>query len=803
MPHRTRLARLPVSALLLVAMGLVQACGGSTGGGPVVTPPPAPTPTPVPTPTPTPTPAPTPTPTPAPTPTPTPTPAFPVSAVPAQFNTSEFRRSDGPGQHNAQVAWAGGSTGAGVTIAVVDTGIDVDNPEFAGRLSSASTDLFASRNKLDGTDDHGTQVALAAAAARDGTGVLGMAWNATVLAIRTDEPGSCASDGNTAADADCAFNDDDIARGVDYAAAHGARIINLSLGGEGGANARLQTAVRNATAAGALVVLAAGNDGFTHLEDFARQLIAQGNGSVLVVGSVDDKYQISDFSNLAGADQQFYLAARGEQVCCTYESGTLFVDNEGFVYVVSGTSFSAPQVSGAAALLAQAFPNLTGKQIAEILLRTAFDAGDTGSDPVYGRGVLNVAAAMQPLGTTVVPGGQGAVLLGEAVLAASPAMGDALAPASLATIITDEYDRAFTATLAASSGPARQRQVLLGALAGGQRTLGAASSTASLAFTVDDRGAVAPLRLLPGQADQARVLAASVAMRLAPHTQMAFAYARGADGIVASLQGQQRPAFMVAGDSRGDLGFVQASQGSLALRHQLGGFGLTASAERGRTWSSAADRRLAEMRGAEGQDSRPVSIVSLALDRRLGAIDSALGISLMREDQRMLGLAMQQGFGLAGADSLFADASAGWTPAPGWRLGGSLRAGRTTARGGSLLAAGSRVTTSAFALDLVRRGVLAADDSLALRLAQPLRVEGGGITLLLPVTWDYSTLSGTSASQRLNLAPSGREIDAELAWQGALWRGQAAASLFWRRDPGHVANAPDDKGVALRWSADF
>jgi hypothetical protein len=723
--------------------------------------------------------------------------------VPTQFNTAEFRRSDGPQQHNAHVAWNAGATGTGVTIAVVDTGIDVDNPEFAGRLSASSTDLFASRNQLDGTDDHGTQVALAAAAARNGTGVLGMAWNATIMAIRTDEPGSCVSDGNSAADGDCAFNDDDIARGVDHAAANGARIINLSLGGEGGATPLLQTAVRNATAAGVLVVLAAGNDGFAQLEDFARQLIAQGNGSVLVVGSVDENYQMSDFSNRAGADQQFYLAARGEDVCCTYKDGTLFVDPEGFVYVVSGTSFSAPQVSGAAALLAQAFPNLTGAQIAEILLRTAFDAGDAGSDPVYGRGVMNVAAAMQPLGTTVVPGGQGAVSLGEAVLATSPAMGDALAPAILSTIITDEYDRAFTATLAASSGAARQRQVLHGALAGGQRTLGAASGNASMAFTVDDSGTVAPLRLLPGQAEQARVLAASVAMQLARHTQMGFAYARGADGIVASLQGQQRPAFMVAGDSRGDLGFVQSSQGSLAVRHELGRFGLTASAERGRTWSSAVDRHLAEMRGAEGQESRPVSIVSLALDRRLGAVDTALGVSLMREDQRMLGLAMQPGFGLAGADSLFVDATAGWTPAPGWRLGGSLRTGRTSARGGGTLAAGSRVSTSAFAFDLARSGVLAADATLALSLSQPLRVESGGINLLLPVSWDYATLTGTYASQRLNLAPSGREIDAELAWRGRLGMGQAAASLFWRRDPGHVTDAPDDKGVALRWSAGF
>ncbi|MEO5706711.1 MAG: S8 family peptidase [Alteraurantiacibacter sp.] len=797
MPCHARLFRLTRSAALLAAMGLLQACGGSTGGGPIVAPPPAPTPAPVPTPTPT------PAPTPAPTPTPTPTSGFPLSTVPSQFNTAEFRRSDGPQQHNAQVAWLAGATGTGVTIAVIDTGIDVDNPEFTGRLSSSSTDLFTTRNQLNASDDHGTQVALIAAAARNSTGVLGMAWNATVLAIRADEPGSCVSDGNADADGDCAFNDEDIARGVDYARTHGAKVVNISLGGEGGATVQLQNAVRAATAAGVLVVIAAGNDAFPQLEDFGRQLVAAGNGAVLVVGSVDERYQISDFSNRAGADQQFYLTARGEDVCCSYRDGTLYVDPEGFVYVVSGTSFSAPQVAGAAALLAQAFPNLTGQQIADILLRTAFDAGDPGSDPVYGRGVLNVAAAMQPLGATGIAGGQGALSLGEAALATSPAMGDALTTASVSTVITDEYDRAFHATMRANAHPAERRPVLLSALAGEQRTLAAASSTAAMAFTVDRQGVAAPLRLQPGEAQRARVLAASVALRLAPRTQLGFAYARGADGIVAQLQGQDRPAFMVAGGTLGDTGFVQSSEGSLAVRHQVAGLGLTVSAERAHSWSNAAERRMAQLRGSNGQQDKAIDTFGLALDRRFGRLSTALGVSLMHEDERMLGLAMQQGFGLAGANSLFVDASAGWTPAPGWRFGGSLRQGRTTARGGGVLASGSRVTTSAFAFDVARSDVLAAGDSMAFRVSQPLRVESGGLNLLLPVSWDYATLSAGYAAQRLNLAPSGREIDAELAWRGALWRGQAAASVFWRRDPGHIASLPDDQGVALRWSAGF
>ena len=105
-----------LSGAALTALTLLSACGG--GGGPISTPAPpqAPTPSPTPTPEPTPTPVPTPTPSPTPAPPSSPTPA----PVPSQFNTSEFRRSDGPLQHNAATAWASGWTGQGVTIAVVD-----------------------------------------------------------------------------------------------------------------------------------------------------------------------------------------------------------------------------------------------------------------------------------------------------------------------------------------------------------------------------------------------------------------------------------------------------------------------------------------------------------------------------------------------------------------------------------------------------------------------------------------------------------------------------------------------------------
>lgn len=790
-------------AMLAGAALVAAACSG--GGGPSVG-----APAPAPMPSPTATPAPTPSPTPAPLPTATPTPAPPPTAFPAepiepQFDTAEFRRSDGPGQHNASVAWADGHTGAGVTIAVVDTGIDLDNPEFAGRISPASTDIFDERNLLEGPDDHGTSVALVAAAARDNSGILGMAWDSTLLALRADDPGSCGGDNPEDATTECLFADSAIADSIDYAAANGAQVVNISLGGGDTVTPALRSAVRNAVASGLLVVVAAGNESLPELDGFAREMGQAGDGGVLVVGSVDENFEISDFSNRAGANSQFYLAARGETICCVYEDGELFVEDEGFIYLFSGTSFAAPQVSGAAALLAQAFPNLTGRQIAEILLRSAFDAGASGPDAVYGEGILNIAAAFQPLGITSLAGTGATLALGDSAGNGSSAMGDALSAVSLPTVVTDDYQRAFRADLGGTLRGAEVVNRLHGALVGEQRSISASGPDVAIAFSIDGRGEGAPqsgiLRLSPDDLERARVLAARVALKIAPNTQFGFAYAQSADGLVAQLQGHERPAFMLAAEVRGDEGLFRNTDVAFALRRQIGDWGLTVSGESGRTLSGSTMRRAAAMRGQRSE--RDTASFGLALDRDFGEVDAALGLVWMAEDKTLLGGHFHEGFGLVGADSVFVDLSGGWVFAQDWRLGTSLRQGFTRARAGGFVEVGSALSSRAVSLDLMRRDVFAQGDSLAFRLAQPLRVEGGALDLRLPASWDYESHSARYATHSVPLSPEGRELVGEVAWRGRLFHGNAAASLFYRRDPGHYAAMRDDAGVALRWATGF
>ena len=787
-----RLSKLSHPSLLLgVATLALGACGGGGGGGPISTPPPPPA-------------------SPAPTPPPAPTPAPPPS-----FDTDEVDRSDGPEQHGAITAWQDGTTGQGQTIAIIDTGIDLDSPEFAGRIDARST-YVAGNGTAQEVDDHGTHVALVAAAALDGTGVVGIAHDANILAFRADRPGTCQPGDDASLDG-CRFADGDLARAVTRATNANAAVINLSLGGSN-PGAALRNAVQEAVAAGVVIVVSAGNDGGTtgggvdpsNPDRFATGLLDIGGDNVIIVGSVDAANTFSPFSNAAGDSAASFISARGEQVCCIYEDGVLrrtTRDGSTFVTVFSGTSFAAPQVSGAVALLAQAFPTLTGAQIVEILLDTARDAGASGTDRTYGRGILDIAAALAPAGTTRVAGSDTALALADDALIGSPAMGDAAEATTLSTVVLDKYGRAYGYDLGGRLRGAAPQPLLRGVVEGNGSRVSAASGKAALAFTVGgERGdlgatALSQLRLTGEEAQGARVLAGRLALAISPDAEVGFAFNERAEGLVAQLQGAERPAFMIARDPSGDTGFARSGALSFAARHSLGDFGLTLHGESGEAWLGA--RREASDFAGRMTEKFGTRSLGIALDRAFGPLDTMLGASWLAEDRTVLGGYWHAAFGEGGADTLFIDASLGLDLRADWRLGGQYRQGITYPQAGYAVAVGSRFTSNAFSLDLTKRNTAIAGDSVSLRIAQPLRVTGGGIDVLLPTAYDYATGRTTSSLQSISLTPEGRELMAELMWQGPLAGGYLSGSAYLRREPGHYETAPDDAGVALRWSTRF
>ena len=171
------------------------------------------------------------------------------------------------------------------------------------------------------------------------------------------------------------------------------------------------------------------------------------SGQWLTVVAVDQNNQIASFSNGCGYAKDFCIAAPGVAVYSTYD-----VDDNSTSPPVSyknlqGTSMAAPHVTGGLALLKEQFPNLTPEQLTTLVLSTATDLGASGTDTVYGVGLLNLAEASQPQGGVSIAGTNGHAINGATMqntaLQPSSVFGQALQTADLTIGVMDGYARAY------------------------------------------------------------------------------------------------------------------------------------------------------------------------------------------------------------------------------------------------------------------------------------------------------------------------------------------------------------------------
>lgn len=764
----------------------MAACSGGGGGG-VRTPDPIATPAPAPTPSPTPT-ATTPEPmvTPAPTPSPTPSPTVPAGT----FDTGEYRASAGPVSMNALAAYQRGVSGAGVKVGIVDSGIDVTNTEFPGRIDPASGDMAGSRGVGD-DDGHGTAVAFTLAGRRNGAGTHGAAPEATLVIARVDTPGSCGTGPTDGVE--CSFTDDAIARGVDTAVNAGARVVNLSLGGAYPSQTLLG-AIGRATAAGVLIVVSAGNDGRDNPDSFATVANADGiaRNLVIVAGSIGTTDAISSFSNRAGNTAGHYLTAVGEQVRAPG------LDNQ--VYLWTGTSFAAPQIAGAVALLAQAFPTMTGAQIVSLLYATARDLGAAGVDATYGRGAIDLTRAFQPQGTMSVAGTRAAVAEAGNV-SLSAAMGDS-GQGALGAVVLDGFGRAYALDLAARiTRAAPDLAVLRGALSARVRSGSAQAGELAMSVTVASDGrrtALERLMLRQSDAEEARALAGVVARRLGARASFAVGVAEGSGGLQARLAGSREPAFLIARNPLAGIGIDARVDGGAALRRQFGPWAVTVTGERGAMRNVRVDGLADPLAHAQGY-----ARAGLGVERRWGDLVASATASRMVEEATLLGGRFGPALGAPAGRTTMLDVAGRWE-ADGWSVGGGYRWGWTTARVHGGINGAADLRTRAWSFDLARADLWSAGDAMAVRFAAPLRVGKGSLRYRLPGYWDYGAAAVSSWSEgALNLAPTGSALDAEWSYATPLGAADASAHVFYRRDPGNVAALPDDVGVAVRLSLGF
>jgi len=298
------------------------------------------------------------------------------------------------------------STGRGATIAVVDTGLDLDHPDLQGRIErhvsciGADDDPGACTGAGEDDHGHGTHVAgIAAATTGNGRGVASVAPEARLWAVRVlkqDPPDEENPDEPPGASGDVA----DIRAGIRWAADRGADVINLSLGEPNIAirnlfGSGLEDAIEYAWSKGAIPVIAAGNRDFLFASGYAGL-------PALVVTATNPDDEKAGYATAVGSGSWGLAAPGGEgdQEDCEDDEvhcAPLIVSTWiGGVYAYAqGTSMAAPHVSGAAASLRAL--GLSPQETVDRLLSTAKDIGTPGDDSQTGHGLLDVAAAVNGL----------------------------------------------------------------------------------------------------------------------------------------------------------------------------------------------------------------------------------------------------------------------------------------------------------------------------------------------------------------------------------------------------------------------
>lgn len=323
-------------------------------------------------------------------------------------NDTRFASQWGLVNSGAKSSWpvAGAiNAGTAVTVAVIDTGVQLDHPDLVNRLAptstwgkclSACTAYSASNSSTfpsDG-DGHGTHVAgIIAAETDNGIGVAGVAGDrpALIMPVQVlDSSGSGTTDG--------------VAAGIAWAVAKGAKVINLSLGGDQNTQA-VNSAIDAAYSAGALVVVSAGNcGGFSYSANSCRSQNekdypaayadagSNGNGKLIPVAAIDSTNTVASYST-----QQTYvatngMAAPGTSILSTYLPSK--GDASGYGYE-SGTSMASPHVAGAAAVIWTTFPSLTREQVRTALRSSVLVTAPASQNAnAYGAGLLNIPGAL-------------------------------------------------------------------------------------------------------------------------------------------------------------------------------------------------------------------------------------------------------------------------------------------------------------------------------------------------------------------------------------------------------------------------
>jgi hypothetical protein len=659
------------------------------------------------------------------------------------MNVYEYYFDYSKAQINAGVAYENGLYGTGETIAVLDSGVDRNNIELQ-RNTLQGYDAIDNTFGVDSDPTgHGTFVTGLIASA--GYNFEGTAFGAKVYPVQVIN-----STGNLA------VNDFQLAVGTAISYIMGARIINNSWNSSTPiteTNAASIQAYYPYTLAfyrllvqqGAAFVFAAGNQGMTQVGSFAGlpYLFPELQPGWLAVVATNSNGTLASFSNQCGVAAAYCLAAPGQNLVSTLGSG---------YGIGSGTSFAAPEVSAAIALVMQHFPYLTAGQAAQIILATANKSGIYANQQLYGQGLLDIAAALMPTGTVTIPAantisGNKVVASGSGVIGSS-SFAQSWEAGIGPILVLDSYNRGYTISSAAfSSTPTHTLDSRTATVQYGMGEMNPISEGVSgfwsHEYMQDPMGRVA---LTSGN---------GAVVEGSTGTDPTYGFGSFATGTMPA-------GALIVNDGVGNPFLNLADQATTAHVAVPLGFGdikMAASVFDGYARTADATARLTDpsytppsVSGGQMEFSSPVDAIGGTIAFNFGGV---------HEDDRLLGGSTSGAFGeTQSTTSFFAGMDIEAELTDGLHLIGGMEFGQSSAKqsASALNVQYGTLSSQSFHMGVVADGVFDKKDKMGFVVSQPLRVSGGNVSVDVPEARDFSG-NIISSPETVGAADNGHEMD--------------------------------------------
>ena len=744
--------------------------------------------------------------------------------------------------------------GQGVTIGLVDFFVAGDDDIKSKTIYNGGVSTFS--------NGHGAGVASLMVASHDGKGIMGIAPKAAVAAYNPFDSSGTA-------------DWPDIINGIKAVTGAGASVVNLSLGVPGWTmnpdwRSVFTDSGVSAVQGRTVYVIAAGNDGVTQAQNFswtgavtavatpsvkgaaptqpaapvapvltgsaAKAAQDAGSGtSFILVGSVDPTGTISDFSNRPG--EACILDAGGKKCDISLKDrfivapGELILvsDDNGGLVRRSGTSFAAPLVSGAIALLQDRWPWLKNypAETSQIILSSAKDLGAPGNDPVYGVGLLDVTASQSPLDFNKLTFYQVNGLIPTTISASNvkkagvvgswEAAGLYFAAFEKIGATQRDFEIPLSSRLVGLTAPNGERfqdyiysrltsWIQTGKFSDMRQQTALLPNSLGLNLTMT-AGAVNPTALRYTQ--NGRVLQSSLHLD-APSGRFGFTVGQG-DGAIAL--GRQN-GFGMFSDYASDTGGVNpilgfASGGAYAAANVAINPDLTLSVgtserQRGRHMDLLGVQTALDRAAFAGLDDYRAKAANVVIDYRLSP-DVKVQVSYTGLNENgLLGIRSIEASDIQGgsrsdAVTLGGDVSVGG----GFQLSASATAATTHSANGSAALTATGVMSSSYQLALVKDRVLGKSDHLRLSFAQPMTVERGSIDYKSVQVVDRQTGDLGVVTQRIDAAGVSRRFVGEAIYSMALFGGRSELSAFGRGELGDLQNDEARYTMGGRWSFSF